>query len=69
MNKILWLLFAAVLIISCVPVPQKIKGTNEYRLSYCKHEADCFKSAEKTCPNGFVITSYRSRPETFVCKN
>lgn len=45
-------------------------GSSEvYELPYCKKEADCFKEAEKKCPNGYRITKYGNiRPEEFVCE-
>lgn len=48
----------------------RIQGTNEYQLPYCNDEEDCFKAADKTCPNGYRITKYGSiRPEKFICKD
>jgi len=57
------------LLVSCASKPQRIGNTNEYKLAYCQKEIDCFKAAEKTCPNGYRITSYRFRPEKFICEN
>lgn len=60
----------AFLLVSCgYPKPRYIKETNEYELYYCEVEEKCFEAAEKTCPNGYIVTRYGSiRPEKFRCK-
>jgi hypothetical protein len=40
----------------------------QYILHWCAREADCQAEAEKTCaPRGYRYTSWRDRPEKFVC--
>lgn len=68
MSSISYVMIGLFLLGCGYPRPQMIKGTNEYELHFCQNEAHCFKAAAKTCPNGYEITYYRTRPERFKCK-